>query len=81
MSAQSYDWSRFKKQIFITADPQEVFLAWAVPQSIEQWFIAQADYSVPFEELALPPEIKRAVIVYQGELTPDYRYIEKYLEE
>ncbi len=43
--------------------------------------IAQADYSVPFEELALPPEIKRAVIVYQGELTPDYRYIEKYLEE
>jgi len=43
--------------------------------------IAQADYSVPFEELALPPEIKRAVIVYQGELTPDYRYIKKYLEE
>lgn len=43
--------------------------------------IAQADYSVPFEELALPPEIKRAVIVYQGELTPDYCYIKKYLEE
>ena len=43
--------------------------------------IAQTDYSVPFEELALPPEIKRAVIVYQGELTPNYRYIEKYLSE
>jgi alanine dehydrogenase len=42
--------------------------------------IARADYSVPFEELTLPPEIKRAVIVYQGELTPDYRYIEKHLE-
>ena len=41
--------------------------------------IAQADYSVPFEELALPPEIKRAVIVYQGELTPNYRYLEQYL--
>ncbi|MBL7065043.1 MAG: hypothetical protein ISS49_12675 [Anaerolineae bacterium] len=41
--------------------------------------IAQADYSVPFEELALPPEIKRAVIVYQGELTPDYRYLEEFL--
>jgi saccharopine dehydrogenase (NAD+, L-lysine-forming) len=41
--------------------------------------IAQADYSVPFEELALPPEIRRAVIVYQGELTPGYRYLEKYL--
>jgi len=25
------------------------------------------------------PEIKRAVIVYQGELTPDYRYLEKYV--
>ncbi len=41
--------------------------------------VAQADYSVPFEELALPPEIKRAVIVYQGKLTPDYRYLEQYL--
>jgi alpha-aminoadipic semialdehyde synthase len=41
--------------------------------------IAQADYTVPFEELALPPEIKRAVIVYQGELTPDYRYLEEFL--
>ncbi len=42
--------------------------------------IAEADYSVPFEELALPPEIKRAVIAYQGELTPGYRYLERYLE-
>ncbi|RLC94767.1 MAG: hypothetical protein DRI77_10705 [Chloroflexi bacterium] len=41
--------------------------------------IARADYSVPFEKLALPPEIKRAVIVYQGELTPDYRYLEEFL--
>jgi saccharopine dehydrogenase (NAD+, L-lysine-forming) len=41
--------------------------------------IARADYTVPFEELALPPAIKRAVIVYQGKLTPDYRYLERYL--
>jgi len=41
--------------------------------------IAQADYSVPFEELSLPPEIKRAVIVYRGELTPDYRYLAEYV--
>ena len=41
--------------------------------------IAQADFSVPFEELALPPEIRRAVIAYRGELTPDYRYLEQYL--
>jgi alpha-aminoadipic semialdehyde synthase len=41
--------------------------------------IAKADYSVPFEELELPPEIKRALIVYRGELTPDYGYLEEYL--
>jgi saccharopine dehydrogenase (NAD+, L-lysine-forming) len=41
--------------------------------------IAQADYSVPFEKLALPPEIKRAVIAHRGELTPNYRYLEPHL--
>lgn len=41
--------------------------------------IASADYSGNFASCQLPPEIKRAVIVYRGELTPDYRYIEKYL--
>jgi alpha-aminoadipic semialdehyde synthase len=41
--------------------------------------IAKADYSVPFEKLDLPPEIKRAVIVYQGDLTPDYRYLKDHL--
>ncbi len=41
--------------------------------------IAKADFSVLFEQLELPPEIKRAVIAYHGELTPDYRYIEEFL--
>lgn len=41
--------------------------------------IAACDLTVPFAECALPPEIKRAVIAYQGELTPDYRYIADYL--
>jgi alpha-aminoadipic semialdehyde synthase len=41
--------------------------------------LATADYTVPFEQLALPPEIKRAVIAHQGKLTPDYRYIEQFL--
>ncbi len=41
--------------------------------------IAKADYSVPFEQLDLPPEIKRAVIAHRGELTPNYRYLEKFL--
>ncbi|MGQ9490030.1 MAG: bifunctional lysine ketoglutarate reductase /saccharopine dehydrogenase family protein [Anaerolineae bacterium] len=41
--------------------------------------IAAADYNVPFEELALPPEIKRAVIAHRGQLTPPYQYLQRYL--
>lgn len=38
--------------------------------------IARADYSADFESLELPAEIKRAMILHQGKLTPDYKYIE-----
>jgi len=41
--------------------------------------IAQADWSDPLERCNLPPEIKRAVIAYRGELAPDYRYLEEFL--
>jgi len=41
--------------------------------------IAKADFSVPFDQLDLPPEIKCAVILHQGQLTPDYRYLEQFL--
>lgn len=42
--------------------------------------VAKADFNAAFEELALPPEIKRAVIAHKGELAPDYRYLEQYLK-
>ena len=42
--------------------------------------LAAADYSAPFDALDLPPEIKRAVIVHRGELTPAYRYLQQHLE-
>jgi alpha-aminoadipic semialdehyde synthase len=42
--------------------------------------IATADYELPFAELALPAEIKRAVIVYQGRLTPEYTYLQEFLQ-
>ncbi len=38
------------------------------------------DYSKPFESLALPPEIKRAVIVHRGQLTPEFNYLKQYLK-
>ncbi len=41
--------------------------------------IVKADFSGSFEECDLPPAIKRAMIVYKGELTPDYQYLQEYL--
>ncbi|HUW81585.1 MAG TPA: hypothetical protein VMZ31_02165 [Phycisphaerae bacterium] len=41
--------------------------------------ICRADYAVSFEQLDLPPAVKDAVIVHRGELTPKYRYLERYL--
>ena len=41
--------------------------------------IAKADFSVDFDNLDLPPEIKKAVILHHGTLTPDYQYINKFL--
>lgn len=41
--------------------------------------IVKADFSKDFDNLALPPEIKKAVILHRGKLTPDYEYINKYL--
>jgi saccharopine dehydrogenase (NAD+, L-lysine-forming) len=42
--------------------------------------IMNADFKVDnFENLNLPLEIKKAVILFKGKLTPDYSYINKYL--
>ena len=41
--------------------------------------LAGMDRTSSFDELALAPELKKAVIVWNGKLTDDYRYLEKYL--
>lgn len=41
--------------------------------------IATADYNAPFMQLDLPNPVKKALILYKGELTPDYKYLDKYL--
>lgn len=41
--------------------------------------IAQADYDASLEDIDLPHAIKKALILHKGELTPSYKYIEKYL--
>lgn len=40
----SCDWTRFEKKVFIDAGRERVFDAWALPNEITRWFIAQADY-------------------------------------
>jgi alpha-aminoadipic semialdehyde synthase len=42
--------------------------------------MAKYDFSASFENCDLPPEIKRAVIAYRGHLTPDYKYIQEFLD-
>lgn len=43
--------------------------------------IARADYRAPLDALALPPEIKRALIVYQGQLTPAYAHLQEHVRQ
>ncbi|MFW6422076.1 MAG: bifunctional lysine ketoglutarate reductase /saccharopine dehydrogenase family protein [Candidatus Bipolaricaulota bacterium] len=41
--------------------------------------IVEAEYSQTFEDLDLPPPVKRAVILHRGELTPNYEYLSQYV--
>jgi alpha-aminoadipic semialdehyde synthase len=38
--------------------------------------LARADFGGPLDKSGLPPELRRATIVYQGSLTEPYRYLE-----
>ncbi|MFN2238707.1 MAG: bifunctional lysine ketoglutarate reductase /saccharopine dehydrogenase family protein [Thermoanaerobaculia bacterium] len=42
--------------------------------------LGRCDWSRRYDELDLPPEIHRAIIVHQGELTPRYRFLAASLE-
>ena len=41
--------------------------------------LASANYNVTFKDLKLPDELRKGMILYRGELTPEYKYLEKYL--
>ncbi len=41
--------------------------------------IADADFNENFEDIDLPKSIKKALILHQGELTPDYKYLKEFL--
>ncbi|MCK4904561.1 MAG: hypothetical protein KAS35_07690 [Candidatus Marinimicrobia bacterium] len=41
--------------------------------------LIKADYNDSFENLKLPRELRKGMILYRGELTSEYKYLEKYL--
>lgn len=41
--------------------------------------IVGADYSLALDKLNLPGPIRKALILHQGKLTPEYQYIQKYI--
>ncbi|HNR66678.1 MAG TPA: bifunctional lysine ketoglutarate reductase /saccharopine dehydrogenase family protein [bacterium] len=41
--------------------------------------IYHADTTIPFADCHYPPEIKKAVIVHDGKLTPDFEYLRQHL--
>lgn len=41
--------------------------------------LIKADYSDSFENLKLPKALRRGIILYQGKLTSDYKYLMEYL--
>ena len=57
---QNYDWTKFKKQVFIHADPEAVFDVWAKPSEIVKWFIARAEYTSPDGRIRLDNETVQA---------------------
>ena len=42
--------------------------------------IADADFNEHFDDLDLPKPIKKALILHNGELTPDYKYMEEFVK-
>jgi alpha-aminoadipic semialdehyde synthase len=43
--------------------------------------IVAANFDLPLEDSGLCPEVRKAVIIYQGQLTPSYEYLRAYLEK
>jgi alpha-aminoadipic semialdehyde synthase len=41
--------------------------------------ISDADFAEHFDDLDLPKAIKKGLILHNGELTPDYKYIAEFL--
>ncbi len=43
--------------------------------------IVESDFTVPFDELKVVPEIKNAIVVYNGKLAPKFEYLNEHLNK
>jgi alpha-aminoadipic semialdehyde synthase len=41
--------------------------------------LVDADFSLPFDQVALPPELRRALILHHGGFAPDYEYMRQFV--
>jgi alpha-aminoadipic semialdehyde synthase len=41
--------------------------------------LAETDFSLPFDRLRLPLELRRALILHHGDFTPDYEYMREFV--
>lgn len=46
----TFNWTKFEKQVYIRATSQAVFDAWAIPDELIKWFIAEANYTTKVAE-------------------------------
>ena len=58
MEEKKFDWTYFRRRIYINnCSKQDLFLKWATPKGLTEWFIEEADYKYGDEKYRKPEEI------------------------
>ncbi len=58
------DWSSFTKRINIDATSRAIYIAWAIPELLECWFLSRADYIAPDGSVKFKTERVKAGDLY-----------------
>ena len=58
MDEKMFDWTYFKRRIYINnCTKEDLFMKWATPKGLTEWFIAEADYEFGNKNYRKPNEI------------------------